>query len=197
MRYAAGTMVHLSKIYTRSGDDGSTGLGDGSRVPKHHLRIHAYGTVDEASSAIGVARTQELPEPLGQRLARVQNDLFDVGADLCVPGAADDKLRVTEAYVARLERWIDEANADLAPLESFVLPGGEPGAAHLHLARTVCRRAERLVEELFGEEAEGRVNPVALQYLNRLSDLLFVYARVANGNGEDDVLWRPGGDEAR
>ncbi len=187
-------MVHLSNIYTRSGDDGTTGLGDGTRLPKHHVRIASYGTVDETSSVLGLALTQELPAPLGERLRQVQNDLFDVGADLCVPGDAGDRLRITDAYIGRLEQWIDEANGELEPLSSFILPGGEPGAAWLHLARTVCRRAERLVQELQHlEQDEDRVNPLTLRYLNRLSDLLFVYARVANGNGEQDVLWRPGG----
>ena len=190
-------MVHLSKIYTRTGDDGTTGLGDGTRLEKHHVRVAAYGTVDETSSTIGVALVQELPPPLPERLRRIQNDLFDLGADLCVPGRADDKLRITAAYVERLERWIDQANAELESLRSFVLPGGEPGAAFLHLARTVCRRAERLVQELSAREEEReRVDPLVLRYLNRLSDLLFVYARVANGNGELDVLWRPGGEAA-
>jgi len=190
-------VVHLSKIYTRTGDDGTTGLGDGTRLEKHHVRVAAYGTVDETSSTIGVALVQELPPPLPERLRRIQNDLFDLGADLCVPGRADDKLRITAAYVERLERWIDQANAELESLRSFVLPGGEPGAAFLHLARTVCRRAERLVQELSAREEEReRVDPLVLRYLNRLSDLLFVYARVANGNGELDVLWRPGGEAA-
>ncbi|HED66823.1 MAG TPA: cob(I)yrinic acid a,c-diamide adenosyltransferase [Planctomycetes bacterium] len=188
-------MVHLSKIYTRSGDDGSTGLGDGSRVPKHALRIESYGTVDETSSVIGLVRTQELAEPLDERLEAVQNDLFDLGADLCVPGRGGDGLRVEESYVTRLEAWIDEANDPLEPLSSFVLPGGTPAAAWLHLARTVCRRAERCVEALLAEEGEDRVNPIAMRYLNRLSDLLFVYGRVANENGAKDVLWRPGGGD--
>ncbi len=191
-------MVHLSKIYTRTGDDGTTGLGDGERVPKHHLRIDAYGTVDETSSAIGVALTQGLSERMTDTLVQVQNDLFDVGADLCVPGDGSDadeqRLRVGAAYVERLERWIDEANTELTPLNSFILPGGEPGAAWLHLARTVCRRAERLVQGLSARDDEaGRVNPEVLRYLNRLSDLLFVLARAANDNGQLDVLWRPGG----
>jgi len=186
-------MVHLSNIYTRSGDDGSTGLGDGTRVPKHELRIAAYGTVDEASSTIGIARTHALPDPLPDRLRDVQNDLFDVGADLCVPGQAGDGLRIKESYVARLESWIDAANSGLEPLNSFILPGGGSGAAWLHLARTVSRRAERCVEELIARGDD--VNPLTLHYLNRLSDLLFVYARVANDNGKLDVLWKPGGSE--
>ncbi|HEX6882512.1 MAG TPA: cob(I)yrinic acid a,c-diamide adenosyltransferase [Planctomycetota bacterium] len=184
-------MVHLSRIYTRTGDDGSTGLGDGSRRPKHDLRVAAYGTVDEANSALGLVLLQPLPERLVARLRGLQNELFDVGSDLCVPGPAGDKLRILPDYTARLERWIDEENARLAPLASFVLPGGSPAAAHLHLARTVVRRAERLVSEL-GAHEPGAVNPEVLRYLNRLSDLFFVLARVANDDGARDVLWRPG-----
>ena len=186
-------MVHLSRIYTRSGDDGTTGLGDGSRVPKHHLRVAAYGTADETSSVLGVALTQGISERMVELLRRVQNDLFDVGADLCVPGEGGDVLRVTAAYTERIERTIDEWNEGLEPLDSFVLPGGTSAAAWLHMARTVCRRAERLVEELASREEEaGRVNPEVLRYLNRLSDLLFVLARVANDGGAQDVLWKPG-----
>lgn len=184
-------MVHLSRIYTRTGDDGSTGLGDGSRRAKHDLRIAAYGTVDEANSALGVALAQGLPARLAERLRQVQNELFDVGSDLCVPGPAGEKLRLVPLYTERLERWIDEENARLAPLRSFVLPGGSAAASHLHLARTVVRRAERLVAELL-ERERGAVNPEVLRYLNRLSDLLFVLARVANDDGRGDVLWRPG-----
>lgn len=184
-------MVHLSRIYTRTGDDGSTGLGDGSRRPKHDLRVAAYGTVDEANSALGLVLLQPLPARLAGPLRALQNELFDVGSDLCVPGPAGDKLRILPAYTERLERWIDEENARLAPLASFVLPGGSPAAAHLHLARTVVRRAERLVSELAAHEP-GAVNPEVLRYLNRLSDLLFVLARVANEDGARDVLWRPG-----
>jgi cob(I)alamin adenosyltransferase len=184
-------MVHLSRIYTRSGDDGTTGLGDGSRRKKHDLRIAAYGTVDEANSAIGVALAQASDARLAERLRALQNELFDVGSDLCVPGPAGDRLRIAAAYHERLERWIDEENARLAPLSSFVLPGGTAVAAHLHLARTIVRRAERLVSEL-GEREPGAVNPEVLKYLNRLSDLLFVLARVANDEGRGDVLWRPG-----
>jgi len=185
-------MVHLSKIYTRSGDDGSTGLGDGTRQPKCDLRIDAYGTVDETSSVLGIVMTHGLPERMASVLRQIQNDLFDVGADLSVPGDPEDgKLRVRAGYVKRLEDWIDEANEKLAPLNSFILPGGEPAAAWLHLARTVCRRAERLVQGLMQREPE-RVNPEALRYMNRLSDLLFVMARVVNDNGQADVLWIPG-----
>jgi cob(I)alamin adenosyltransferase len=185
-------MVHLSRIYTRTGDDGTTGLGDGSRRPKHDLRIAAYGTVDEANSAIGVALSQAGVEGrLATKLGALQNELFDVGSDLCVPGPAGEKLRIRPEYVARLEAWIDEENTRLEPLHSFVLPGGTPAAAHLHLARTIVRRAERLVSELVGHEPEA-VNPEVLKYLNRLSDLLFVFARVANDGGRADVLWQPG-----
>lgn len=190
-------MVRLNRIYTRTGDDGTTGLGDGSRLPKHHLRIAAYGTVDELSSAIGVALVQTqppLPEGIRRELLAIQNELFDVGADLCVPGAAGDRLRITPAYTEALERCIDRYNESLAPLKSFVLPGGRPGAAWLHMARTVCRRAERLVTELRTDpEQSPSVNPEVVRYLNRLSDLLFVLARVANDQGTLDVLWQPGG----
>jgi cob(I)alamin adenosyltransferase len=184
-------MVHLNRIYTRTGDDGSTGLGDGSRLPKHHLRIEAYGTVDEASSVIGLARTAELGDPWDGWLKAVQNDLFDLGSDLCVPGAAGDKLRLGPEYTTRLEGWIDEANEPLPPLASFTLPGGRPAAAWLHLARTVTRRAERLTCALGEAEPDG-VNPEVLRYLNRLSDLLFVLSRRANDDGAADVLWEPG-----
>ncbi len=184
-------MVHLSRIYTRSGDDGTTGLGDGSRRAKHDLRIAAYGTVDEANSALGVALGQPLAPRLAEKLKAIQNELFDVGSDLCVPGPAGEKLRILPLYVERLERWIDEENARLAALRSFILPGGTPAAAHLHLARTIARSAERLVSELV-EREPGQVNPEVLKYLNRLSDLLFVFARVANDEGRGDVLWQPG-----
>jgi cob(I)alamin adenosyltransferase len=195
--YPPSRMVHLSRIYTKTGDDGSTGLGDGSRVAKHDLRIAAYGTVDETSSAIGVALAYELPPGIARILRAVQNDLFDVGADLSVPPSSSEqggeKLRIQPLYTERLERWIDEHNAALAPLRSFVLPGGRPAAAWLHLARTVCRRAERLVSELLADERErARTSPEVLRYLNRLSDLLFVLARVANDGGKLDVLWQPG-----
>jgi cob(I)alamin adenosyltransferase len=184
-------MVHLSRIYTRTGDDGTTGLGDGSRRAKHDLRIEAYGTVDEANSAIGIALVQPLEARLAEKLRALQNELFDLGSDLCVPGPAGAALRILPAYVERLERWIDEETARLTPLSSFVLPGGSPAAAHLHLARTIARRAERAVSLLL-EREPGAVNPEVLRYLNRLSDLLFVFARVANDQGRGDVLWRPG-----
>jgi cob(I)alamin adenosyltransferase len=187
--------IHLNRIYTRSGDQGTTGLGDGSRVVKHHLRVACYGTVDEASSALGLARAQAPQGPLAGLVLELQNDLFDVGSDLCVPGEAGEKLRVPASYATRLEGHIDRLNRDLAPLDSFVLPGGDLVAAHLHLARTVTRRAERLVSELAELPQErGRVNQQVLIYLNRLSDLLFVMARVANDGGRGDVLWRPGGN---
>jgi cob(I)alamin adenosyltransferase len=185
-------VVQLTRIYTRGGDRGQTSLGDGARVDKHDLRVAAYGTVDEANAAIGVAR---LHAPAGDpevdaMLARIQNDLFDLGADLCRPGAAGDgKLRIVDSQVERLEREIDRLNAALAPLDSFVLPGGSACAAHLHLARTVTRRAERLVSQLAGREP---INPAALKYLNRLSDHVFVLARWVNDRGTRDVLWVPG-----
>jgi len=184
-------MVRLNRIYTRTGDDGTTGLGDGSRLPKHHLRIAAYGTVDELSSTLGVVLADGAGA-FAELLRGIQNDLFDVGADLCVPGAEGEKLRVDPAYVDELEKAIDTANAPLAPLSSFVLPGGSALAARLHVARTVCRRAERLVSELAAREGAGQVNPEVLRYLNRLSDLLFVLARAANDGGKADVLWEPG-----
>ena len=188
------TMVRLTRIYTKTGDDGTTALGDGSRLVKHHLRIQAYGTIDEISSVIGLALVQGcVEESLAAVLRRVQNELFDVGADLCVPGQAGDKLRITPVYTERLERDLDAVNDKLAPLASFVLPGGKPAAAWLHVARTVCRRAERNITELaaFPDETE-RVNPEVLRYVNRLSDLLFVFARAANDGGSLDVLWKPG-----
>ena len=196
-------MVRLTRIYTKTGDDGTTGLGDGSRLPKHHLRIAAYGTADELGSVLGLALAHGAEEPLQGMLRAVQNDLFDVGADLCVPGEAgeqseprnrDTKLRITPAYAKRLEGWIDGLNASLKPLNSFILPGGTPLAAWLHLGRTVCRRAERLVTELAAQPEEaGRVNPEVVRYLNRLSDFLFVAARTANDGGAADILWKPGG----
>lgn len=184
-------MVRLTRIYTKGGDGGKTSLGDGSRVAKQSLRVTAYGTVDETNAAIGLARLHVDGEA-DAMLARIQNDLFDLGADLCTPEdgrRAAGALRIVAAQVARLEREIDRMNAALAPLESFVLPGGSPAAAHLHLARTVARRAERLVCALAAEEA---VNPEAIKYLNRLSDHLFVLSRRANENGARDVLWQPG-----
>jgi cob(I)alamin adenosyltransferase len=184
-------MVRLTRIYTRGGDRGETSLGDGSRVPKHGLRVSAFGTVDEANAAIGLARLHANADA-DAMLGRIQNDLFDVGADLCTPeggrrGAA--ALRVAAAQVERLEREIDMMNASLRPLDSFILPGGNAAAAHLHLARTVVRRAERLVSDLAQREP---LNPEALRYLNRLSDHLFVLGRRANDNGGRDVLWVPG-----
>lgn len=183
-------MVVLSRIYTRGGDEGRTSLGDGARVAKHSPRVEAYGTVDEANAAIGLARLHTRGEA-DAMLARIQNDLFDLGADLCRPGAeADDgRLRVIDGQVERLEREMDAMNGELAPLRSFVLPGGTPASAFLHLARTVTRRAERLVAALAESE---RVNPAVLRYLNRLSDHLFVMARHQNDKGERDVLWVPG-----
>ncbi|MBO0755416.1 MAG: cob(I)yrinic acid a,c-diamide adenosyltransferase [Bradyrhizobiaceae bacterium] len=190
-------MVVLNRIYTRTGDDGTTALATGERRKKYDLRIVAYGTVDELNAAIGLARLHTTPAPaVDALLARVQNDLFDLGADLCSPGNMGKgpqgaRLAVTDAQVARLEQEIDTLNTALAPLRSFVLPGGTPAAAHLHLARTICRRAERLVVELADKQAE-RVAPPVLKYLNRLSDLLFVASRALNGNGAQDVLWVPG-----
>jgi len=184
-------MVQLTRIYTRGGDGGETSLGDGTRVPKHALRVEAYGTVDEANAALGLARLHA-NAAVDEMLARIQNDLFDLGADLCTPEAgrrAAGALRIVPEQVARLEREIDALNAELAPLDSFVLPGGTPCAAHLHLARTVTRRAERLVVALAGAEP---VNPEAVKYLNRLSDHLFVLSRYVNDRGGSDVLWRPG-----
>lgn len=185
--------VRLNRIYTRSGDDGETGLGDGRRVPKHCARVAAYGTIDEASSVLGLARAHDGEGRFAGLLLEIQNDLFDLGSDLCVPGEAGDELRVPESYVTRLEAHIDRINADLEPLESFVLPGGDMLAAWLHVARTVARRAERLVTELASDANEAdRVNPRVTKYLNRLSDLLFVMARAANDGGRADVLWVPG-----
>jgi len=187
-------MVVLNRIYTRTGDDGSTALGDGERRPKYDLRVAAYGTVDETNAAIGVARLHLADAPvLDAMLGKIQNDLFDLGADLSVPAREGkaERLRVVASQVDRLERDIDTLNADLAPLTSFVLPGGSPAAAYLHVARTVCRRAERLVVELAARPDEV-VGDAAIKYLNRLSDFLFVASRAANGNGARDVLWVPG-----
>jgi cob(I)alamin adenosyltransferase len=182
-------MVVLNRIYTRGGDAGETSLGDGRRVAKDSARVEAYGTVDEVNAVIGVARLTA-PPAIDTMLERIQNDLFDLGADLCRPGdGTDDKLRVTDAQVDRLEAEIDAVNANLAPLNSFVLPGGSPCAAQLHVARTVARRAERLTVDLARNEA---INPAGLRYLNRLSDHLFVLSRHANDDGATDVLWIPG-----
>jgi cob(I)alamin adenosyltransferase len=186
-------VVYLSKIYTKSGDGGETGLGDGRRVPKDHPRVEAFGTVDELNAVLGLAVASAPEAPEVGLLRSIQNDLFDVGADLCVPATDGEQpgqcLRVVPEQVARLERAIDRLNEGLSPLKSFILPGGTPAAAWLHLARTVCRRAERLTVALSREES---INPQAVIYLNRLSDLLFVLARVANENGQLDVLWVPG-----
>ncbi len=185
-------MVRLNRIYTRTGDDGSTGLGDGTRLPKDHLRIEAYGTVDELSSVLGLCMA-EGADGFDDRLKSIQNDLFDVGSDLCVPGIGDEGKRLDAGYVKRLEGWIDEWNERLQPLTSFILPGGSAAAARLHLGRTVCRRAERITVALAAEPDEkDKVNPLVIQYLNRLSDLLFVMARIANDEGRADVLWKPG-----
>ena len=185
-------MVYLSRIYTKSGDGGDTGLGDGRRVSKDHARVEAYGQVDELNACLGLLTAYAPDAPERELLLTVQNDLFDVGADLCVPAAADEQpdaaLRVTAAQAERLEKAIDRLNGGLEPLRSFILPGGSPAAAWLHLARTVCRRAERAVVTLTHAEP---VNPQALIYLNRLSDFLFVLGRVANGPA-GDVLWVPG-----
>ena len=191
-------MVVLNRIYTKTGDDGTTALGTGERRPKYDLRIEAYGTVDETNAAIGVVRlyTAEMPE-LDAMLGRIQNDLFDLGADLAVPeregkdkGKAE-RLRVVASQVERLERDIDALNDKLAPLTSFVLPGGAPAAAHLHVARTICRRAERVIVELAAQPGEP-VSAAGIHYMNRLSDFLFVASRAVNGNGAGDVLWVPG-----
>jgi cob(I)alamin adenosyltransferase len=187
-------MVVLNRIYTRTGDDGTTALGSGERRPKYDLRVAAYGTVDETNAAIGVARlhlaeARELDAMLGM----IQNDLFDLGADLSVPereGKAE-RLRIASSQVERLERDIDGVNGKLAPLTSFVLPGGTAAAAYLHLARTICRRAERMIVELASRPGEP-VGDAAIRYINRLSDFLFVASRAANQNGAGDVLWVPG-----
>jgi cob(I)alamin adenosyltransferase len=191
-------MVKLNKIYTRTGDDGTTGLGTGERVAKHALRVEAYGTVDETNATLGLVRLHLASEPeLDAILARVQNDLFDLGADLCTPERPDapplgyEPLRMVAAQVDRLEQDIDRLNADLAPLRSFVLPAGSPAAAHLHLARTIARRAERQMVAL-GQMPGEKVGRPAIQYINRLSDLLFVASRYVNAHGAGDVLWVPG-----
>jgi cob(I)alamin adenosyltransferase len=184
-------MVKLTKIYTRGGDKGETSLGDGSRTPKHDLRVAAYGTVDEANATIGLARLHTLGDS-DQMLSRIQNDLFDLGADLCRPDGgtnAKKAMRIVSAQVNRLENEIDAMNEKLDDLASFILPGGSPASAHLHLSRTVTRRAERLVSELSQRE---NINPKALSYINRLSDHLFQLARLLNEGGKHDVLWTPG-----
>mgnify|MGYP001051936990 FL=1 len=184
-------MVTLNRIYTKTGDKGETALGDGTRLPKYSLRIAAYGTVDETNSMLGLARLHTQGD-MDAMLARIQNDLFDLGADLCVPEdgrRGEGALRIVEAQVTRLEQEIDAMNAELAPLKSFILPGGSAASAHLHVARAVSRRAERLIVELAGQE---KVSPAACKYINRLSDHLFVAARFANAKGAGDVLWTPG-----
>jgi cob(I)alamin adenosyltransferase len=189
-------MVVLSKIYTRTGDDGTTALGSGRRVAKYDLRVEAYGTLDETNAAIGLARlyTRSGPASLDAMLARIQNDLFDLGADLCFPDETNDargRLQVTDVQVTRLENEIDMLNRELEPLRSFVLPGGSPASSHLHLARTISRRAERLMVALAGRKGET-VGDAALRYINRLSDFLFVAARFANDKGKSDIMWVPG-----
>ncbi|MBL0941767.1 MAG: cob(I)yrinic acid a,c-diamide adenosyltransferase [Alphaproteobacteria bacterium] len=180
-------MVLLTRIYTRSGDKGKTSLGNGSRLPKHHLRFKAIGEVDETNAALGLVRLY-VDEILDQRLAGIQNDLFDVGADLCMPDDTQPRLRVSATQVEQLEKDIDYFNQDLQPLTSFILPGGTIASSYLHLARTITRRAERRVSELAGHE---RINLEVLRYLNRLSDLLFVLSRYMNDKGASDVLWKP------
>lgn len=190
-------MVVLNRIYTRTGDDGTTALGTGQRLKKYDLRIESYGTIDETNAAIGMARIHLAGQPpdLDAMLGRIQNDMFDIGADLCVPDRGEktdyEPLRVTEAQVTRLETEIDAMNAHLSPLRSFVLPGGTAGAAALHVARTVCRRAERLMVALADQPGQP-VNPAAIKYANRLSDFFFVASRFANEHGTLDVLWVPG-----
>ncbi|MAF28595.1 MAG: ATP:cob(I)alamin adenosyltransferase [Croceicoccus sp.] len=191
-------MVRLNRIYTRTGDDGTTGLVDGSRLPKHHARMEAIGAVDEANSAIGLAAVALPGDPIADTLRRVQNDLFDLGADLATPlGEGEDfapsemVLRMVESQTAWLESAIDDATGNLEPLTSFILPGGSEAAARLHVARASARRAERSVVAM---AAEVPVNPAASAYINRLSDLLFVLARLANDGGSDDVMWVPAGN---
>ena len=186
-------MVLLNRIYTRTGDDGTTALGTGARRKKYDLRVDAYGTVDEVNAVIGLVRLHTTGDALDAALARIQNDLFDVEADLCLaekgPGGA--RLTVTDAQVSWLEAEIDRLNAELEPLKSFILPGGSAASAYLHLARTVCRRAERIMVELKDKAGEG-VSAPSLKYVNRLSDYLFVAGRYANDKGRADVLWAPG-----
>ena len=189
-------MVVLNRIYTRTGDDGDTALGTGERRPKFDLRVEAYGTVDETNATLGMARLHTGGDPnLDAMLARIQNDLFDLGADLCTPDTGEklsyEPLRIIQTQVDRIEKEIDELNASLAPLRSFVLPGGAPAAAALHLSRTICRRAERLMVALSRTEGEV-VSAPAMQYVNRLSDFLFVASRYANLTAGGDVLWTPG-----
>ena len=183
-------MVKLNRIYTKTGDAGETSLGDGTRVPKTDSRIRAMGSVDELNSAIGLALLEELPETIQKALSQIQNELFDLGADLCCPfEPGDEKLRVTAAQVSRLETWIDEVNEPLADLTSFILPGGTRSAARVQVARSICRRAELDVLAI-----DEPLNPALTQYINRLSDLLFVMGRACNENGQADVLWVPGKD---
>jgi len=191
-------MVKLNKIYTRTGDDGTTGLGGGQRVQKSDLRVCAFGTVDETNSVVGLARLHTKGPNLSNidhMLARIQNDLFDLGADLCTPDTGEkleyEPLRIIQSQVKRLEEEIDQLNKDLEPLRSFVLPGGHPAAAQLHLARTIARRAERLMVETANLEGET-ISPAALEYINRLSDFLFVASRWVNHKTTGDVLWVPG-----
>jgi cob(I)alamin adenosyltransferase len=190
-------MVVLNRIYTRSGDDGTTALGTGERRKKYDLRIEAYGTLDEVNAVLGIVRLHVARDPaLDAVLSRIQNDLFDVEADLCMPseagkGPGGARLTVTDTQVTWLEGEIDRLNAELAPLKSFILPGGSPGAAYLHLARTVCRRAERIMVALADKPGES-VTAAALKYVNRLSDFLFVAGRSMNDKGATDVLWVPG-----
>ena len=190
-------MVKLNKIYTRTGDDGTTGLGNGERRWKFDLRIEAYGTVDEANSAIGLARLHTVNDfpAIDSMLERIQNDMFDLGADLATPDRGEklayEPLRVTPSQVARVERDIDALNAHIPPLKSFIRPGGSPAAAALHLSRTIARRAERLMVELAAKPDE-KVSRTAIEYINRVSDFLFVAARAVNDNGATDVLWVPG-----
>jgi cob(I)alamin adenosyltransferase len=183
--------VRLTRIYTRGGDRGETSLGDGTRVPKTDSRVAAYGVVDELNSQLGVVLTTDVPSRIRAPLERIQNELFDLGADISVPLETDDdgRLRVTQAEIDALERLCDEFNDELEPLKSFVLPGGTQAAAHLHVARTICRRAE-----IAALAIPDRLNPLALVYLNRLSDLLFILARAANEDaGRPEPLWKPGG----
>ncbi len=190
-------MVKLNKIYTRTGDAGTTGLGTGERVSKYDMRIAAYGTVDETNATVGLVRLHlgDDQHVVDDILGRIQNDLFDLGADLCVPDRGEElpyePLRISDEQVERLEKEIDLLNAELEPLKSFVLPGGSPPSAYLHLARTVSRRAERMMTELAADESEP-VSASALKYINRLSDLLFVAGRYTNGRGAGDILWVPG-----